>query len=92
MTPTNDDDHSKALLKKLGLKETPDHLNTVRADLIHVRTDQRTIDVGLCNRIGADVDGSLGEGGSDLAELARQCALAIETGHPGDCEEVQSAD
>lgn len=86
-----DDIHrSKALLKALGVKETPEHLSAVQSVLTGIRTDQRIIDVQLCNKIAADVDGSLGEGRSDLAELARQCAPAIETGDPGACDEVQS--
>lgn len=86
----SDDDRSKEVLKKLGVQETPERVNAVRGLMSVIRIDQRTTDVELCNKIAADVDGSLGEGGSDLAELARQCALAIETGDPGACDETQS--
>lgn len=89
MTRAVDDlTRSKELLAKLGLEETPARLDAVRATLMAIRDDQKAVDGQLCNHIAGDGDGSLGEEQSDLAELARQCALAIETGDPGVCDEV----
>lgn len=87
---TDLNDRANRLLKSLGLDPTPDRVRLAAAEIEAAQQAQRDADAELCRTIAADIEGATGEPGNDLAEVARQCAFAIETGDAGAVDEVQA--
>lgn len=85
------EDRAKRLLRSLNVEATQERVRLVVAEIEDAEQNQRDAAAGLCRTIAADVEGATGEPGNDLAEVARQCAFAIETGDAGAVDEVDAS-
>ena len=83
-----EEDRTRALLDALGLEQTPKRMGLVGTALATERDLQREADAALCRIVAADARGAAGEKGSDVEEMALQCALSIERRDPGACDEA----